>query len=153
MANGRNALLISSTKRRRSAVVRALGRAGFRVQTPDQIGNVGAPDLVVVLGSTLLLAEVKLMHAVAPHVPIFVAWVDRPEERFVTAAYAAGATSVVPAENVDAAWRNLYRVLSDFRSTHAVRVHGGTFLPSFHDHQTGRLEANRIGEATGLTLS
>jgi hypothetical protein len=121
------------------------------VQTPDRIERGSAPDLVVVLGSTVMLAEVKLMHAVAPHVPIFVAWVDRPEERFVTEAYAAGATSVVPAERVDVAWRNLLCVLSAARSTGAGRVRE-TFVRGFHD-PTGRLDANRVAEATGLTLS
>ena len=79
MGDGRSALLVSSTTRRRAALVRALGRAGFRVQTPDRIAQAGAPDLIVALGSTVVLAQVKLLHAVAPHVPIFVAWVDRPE--------------------------------------------------------------------------
>lgn len=98
-----------------------------------------------------MLAEVKLMHSVAPHVPIFVAWVDRPEERFVTEAYAAGPTSVVPAERVDVAWGNLLGVLSDARGTGASRVRE-TFVRGFHD-PTGRLDANRVAEATGLTLS
>ncbi len=151
VGDGRSALLISPRTRRRAALVRALGRAGFRVQTPDQIEHGRTPDLVVVLGSTIMLAEVKLMHAVAPHVPIFVAWADRPDERFVTEAYAAGATSVVPADRVDVAWKNLLRVLSDVRRTGALRVHQ-TFVRGFHD-QSGRLDANRAAEATGLTLS
>jgi hypothetical protein len=149
--DGWNALLISSTSRRRAALVRALGRAGFRVQTPDRVEHGRAPDLVVVLGSTGMLAEVKLMHAVAPHVPIFVVWVDRPEERFVTEAYAAGATSVVPAERVDVAWKNLRRVLSEARGAGTASVHE-TLVRGFHD-QSGRLDANRVAEATGLTLS
>jgi hypothetical protein len=151
VGDGRSALLISSTTRHRAALVRALGRAGFRVQTPDRIEHEGAPDLVVVLGSTMVLAEVKLMHAVAPHVPIFVTWVDRPGERFVTDAYAAGATIVLPASRVEVVWKNLLRVLSEARSTGAVRVHE-TFVRGFHD-QSGRLDATRVAEATGLTLS
>jgi hypothetical protein len=151
VAASRNALLISATTRRRGAVVRALGRAGFRVQTPDRIAASGAPDLVVVLGATIKLAEVKLLHAVAPHVPIFVVWVDRPEERFVTKAYAAGATSVVPAARVDVAWKNLLRVLSDARHGNAARIRD-TFVPGFHD-ASGRLDASQVAEATGLTLS
>lgn len=151
MGDGRSALLISSTTKRRTAIVRALGRAGFRVLTPDRAERGAAPDLVVALGPIAVLAEVKLIRAVAPHVPIFVAWVDRPEERFVTEAYAAGATSVVPAERVDVAWKNLLRVLSKAKGAGTVRVHE-TFVRGFHD-QSGRLDAARVTEATGLTLS
>lgn len=151
MGDGRSALLISSTAKRRAAIVRALGRAGLRVLTPDRAEHGAAPDLVVVLGPITVLAEVKLMRAVAPHVPIFVAWVDRPDERFVTEAYAAGATSVVPAERVDVAWKNLLRVLSEAKGAGTVRVHE-TFVRGFHD-QSGRLDAARVAEATGLTLS
>jgi transcriptional regulator with XRE-family HTH domain len=84
-------------------------------------------------------------------VPIFVAWVDRPDERFVAEAYAAGATSVVPAERVDVAWKNLLRVLSEAKGAGAVRVHEA-FVRGFHD-PSGRLDAARVAEATGLTLS
>ena len=151
MSDGRSALLISSTTKRRTGLVRALGRAGFRVLTPDRAEHGAAPDLVVVLGSRSVLVEVKLMRAVAPHVPIFVAWVDRLEERFVTEAYAAGATSVVPAERVDVAWKNLLRVLSKAKGAATVRVHE-TFVRGFHD-QSGRLDAIRVADAMGLTLS
>jgi Protein of unknown function (DUF2384) len=154
MGDGRSALLISSplASKRRSAIVRALGRAGFRVLTPERPEHAAAPDLVVALGPITVLAEVKLMRAIAPHVPIFVVWVDRPEERFVTEAYAAGATSVVPAERVDVAWKNLLRVLTEAKGAGtAMRVHD-TFVHSFHD-QTGRLDAARVAEVMSLTLS
>lgn len=151
MGDGRSALLVSSTTKRRAALVRALGRAGLRVLTPERAEHGAAPDLVVVLGSITVLAEVKLMRAVAPHVPIFVAWVERPDERFVTEAYAAGATSVVPAERVDVAWKNLLRVLSEAKGAGTARIHE-TFVRDFHD-QSGRLDAARVAEAMGLTLS
>jgi hypothetical protein len=151
MADTLSALLISSppATKRRSVLVRALQRAGFRVLTPDGSRDAAAPDLVVALGSITVLAEVKLMRAVAPHVPIFVAWAGRPEERFLSEAYAAGATSVVPAEQVDVAWKNLLRVAKGGVS--AVGVHK-TFVPGFHD-ETGRLDASRVAQAMGLTLS
>ena len=151
MAEARHALLISAppATKRRSTLVRALGRAGFRVVTPDRSQLAAAPDLVVALGAITILAEVKLMRAVAPHVPIFVVWVGRPEERFLSEAYAAGATSVVPAEQVDVAWKNLLRVAKGEKSS--VGVHE-TFVPDFHD-DTGRLDATRVARAMGLTLS
>jgi transcriptional regulator with XRE-family HTH domain len=154
MGDGRSALLISSSPAtgRRRAVVRALKRAGFRVLTADRPEHAAAPDLVVALGPIAVLVKVRLMRAVAPHVPIFVAWVDRPGQRFVTEAYAAGATSVVPAEHVDVAWNNLLRVLGEAKGAGAApRVHE-TFVRGFHD-PTGRLDATRVAEATGLTLS
>ncbi|MBI3827298.1 MAG: XRE family transcriptional regulator [Candidatus Rokubacteria bacterium] len=97
-----------------------------------------------------MLVEVKLMRAVAPHVPIFVAWVDHPEERFVSEAYAAGATSVVPAEHVDLAWKNLLQVLSETKGA-GTAVHD-TLVRAFHD-QSGRLDATRVARVMGLTLS
>jgi transcriptional regulator with XRE-family HTH domain len=154
MADARSALIISSppATKRRTALVRALERAGFRVLTPDRTRQAEAPDLVVALGPMTVLAEVKLMRAVAPHVPIFVAWVGRPEERFLSEAYAAGANSVVPAERVDVAWKNLLRVLTETKGgASAVRLRE-TLVPSFHD-ETGRLDAARIAEVMGLTLS
>jgi hypothetical protein len=151
MAEARRALLISSTIKRRAATVRALGRAGFRVLTADRAERGTVPDLVVALGPIAILAQVKAMRAVAPHVPIFVAWVDRPEERFVAQAYAAGATSVVPAERVDVAWKNLVGVLAEAKR---ARAPGGqtAFVPGLHD-SSGRLDAARVAKATGLTLS
>lgn len=151
MVDTLSALLISSPSgtKRRSIVVRALERAGFRVVTTNRSQHAAAPDLVVALGSITVLAEVKLMRAVAPHVPIFVAWAGRPEGRFLSEAYAAGATSVVPAEQVDVAWKNLLRVAKGGRS--AVGVHE-TFVPDFHD-ETGRLDATRVARAMSLTLS
>ncbi len=153
MSDGRSALLISprAAVKRRAVIVRALGRAGLRVLTPERAGQGGTPDLVVALGPIAVLAEVRLMRAVAPHVPIFVAWVGRPEERFVTEAYAAGATSVVPAERVDVAWKNLLRVIGETKGAGTVQVHE-TFVRGFHD-QSGRLDATRVAEAMGLTLS
>ena len=151
MAGALSALLISSPSatKRRSILVRALERAGFRVVTPDRSRSAAAPDLVVALGSITVLAEVKLMRAVAPHIPIFVAWAGRPEGRFLSEAYAAGATSVVPAQQVDVAWRNLLRVATG--GMNAVGVHE-TFVPDFHD-DSGRLDAARVARAMGLTLS
>jgi hypothetical protein len=151
MADALSALLISSPSavKLRSTLVRALERAGFRVMTPDRSQHATAPDLVVAFGSITVLAEVKLMRAVAPHVPIFVAWAGRPEGRFLSEAYVAGATSVVPAEQVDIAWKNLLRVAKGGMS--AVGVHR-TFVPDFHD-ETGRLDATRVARAMGLTLS
>jgi Protein of unknown function (DUF2384) len=151
VAETRSALLISAppATKRRSTLLRALERAGFRVVTPDRGQHTAAPDLVVALGAITVLAEVKLMRAVAPHVPIFVVWAGRPEERFLSEAYAAGATSVVPAEQVDVAWENLLRVAKG--EMNSVRVHE-TFVPDFHD-DTGRLDATRVARAMGLTLS
>jgi hypothetical protein len=154
MTDARSALLISSSPaaKGRTALVRALERAGFRVLTPDRAQHAAAPDLVVALGSITVLGEVKLLRAVAPHVPIFVAWVGRPEERFLSEAYAAGAISVVPAERVDVAWKNLLRVLGERKGgSSAVHVHE-TFVPGFHD-ETGRLDATQVAEVMGLTLS
>ncbi len=151
MADALRALLISSplATKRRSTLVRALVRAGFRVVTPDRSQPATAPDLIVALGPTAVLAEVKLMRAVAPHVPIFVAWAGRPEDRFLNEAYAAGATSVVPVEQIDVAWKNLLRVAKG--GMRAVGVHE-TFVADFHD-ETGRLDAARVARAMGLTLS
>lgn len=153
MADARSALIISPppATKRRTALVRALERAGFRVLTPNRAQHAEAPDLVVALGPITILAEVKLMRAVAPHVPIFVAWVGQPEERFLSEAYAAGATSVVPAEQVDVAWKNLLRVVTEAKGLRAVRLHE-TLVPGFHD-ETGRLDAGRVTEVMGLTLS
>lgn len=154
MVDGPSALVISSppATKRRTALVRALERAGFRVLTPDRTEHAAAPDLVVALGPITVLAEVKLMRAVAPHVPIFVVWVGRPEERFLREAYAAGATSVVPAERVDVAWRNLLRVLTEIKGRISAGRPHETFVPSFHD-ATGRLDAARVAGVMGLTLS
>jgi hypothetical protein len=152
MAKALNALLIASpaATKRRAVLVRALERVGFRVLTADRTQRqAAAPDLVVALGSITVLAEVKLMCAVAPHVPIFVAWAGRPEEQFLSEAYAAGATSVVPAERVDVAWENFVRVSRGGRNIEAVH---GTLVPGFHD-ETGRLDATRVAQLMGLTLS
>jgi len=153
MGDGRRALLISSPPagRRRGVVVRALGRAGFRVLTPDRPEQ-ATPDLIVALGTIAVLAQVKLMRAAAPRVPIIVAWLGRPQERFVTAAYAAGATSVVPAEHVDTAWNNLLRVLGGSRRAGAAPRAHESFVAGFHE-PTGRLDAARVARTMGLTLS
>ncbi len=92
------------------------------------------------------------MRAVAPHVPIFVAWLGHPDKHFQSEAYAAGATSVVPVEQVDVAWKNLVRVLTEAKTGFSgVRRHE-TIVPSFHD-VTGRLDAARVATKMGLTLS
>ena len=152
MADRQSVLLVSpgSATKRRSALVRALGRAGFRVLTPDRREHGTAPDLVVALGTSTVLIAVKLMRAVAPNLPIFVAWVNRPQERFLAEAYAAGATIVVPAEHVAVAWKNLLQVLRDTKST-GPAVHD-TFVRTFHD-PSGRLDAGRVARVMGLTLS
>lgn len=154
MAGAPRAVVISSPKaaKRRSVLVIALRRAGFHVMTPEQSRPGSVPDLVIAIGSMAVLPQVRSMRAVAPQVPIFVTWLDHAAPRFVTAAYAAGATSVVPAGRVDVAWRNLSRLIGSAKGPEPAERAQPIFVPAFHDG-SGRLDASRIAAAMGLTLA
>lgn len=124
------------------------------------------PDFVLLSsrGGPRLIVEVKKIHRKTPNAWLLVV-VDALDNEAASKAYTAGATAVVPPAAAEHAVRNLLETTMRWG-----RTSGGSAQPKtpkqavatsledalvdrFHDPATGRLDAGRVAEAFGISLS
>jgi AmiR/NasT family two-component response regulator len=158
----------------RSAVARArnfLQRAGFRTATLDSGAPwpadtaTASPDFVLLesRGGARLIGEVKRIHRKIPKACLLVV-IDALNAGAASKAYTAGATAVVPRTAAEHAVRNLIETLQrgvitrrstkpKSRTKARVIALKDAFVERFHDPGSGRLDASRVAEAYGVSLS
>jgi hypothetical protein len=125
---------------------------------PPDIVLIGTGDVASVTG------EVKRIHAAAPRAQVLVA-VEALTTKSASQGYGAGATVVAPARVFAAAVKNVVprtgrveeRTLRPYIVTPAANAVRHpleeAFVEAFHDRETGRLDAARVADAYGVSLS
>jgi hypothetical protein len=127
-------------------------------QRPEFI-LLGSGDAATVAG------EVKRIRTLAPWAQVLVA-LEALTTRLASDVYGAGATVVAPASVfpravrnvVSGVWRVEERASRPYRATavltspprHPIE---GAFVEGFHDRESGRLDAKRVADAYGVSLS
>jgi hypothetical protein len=173
MAGARTAVVVTRpTPAGHGALVRALShleRLGYDIIRTDasgvRPGDAGPAVILFVSGEASVgaIGEVRRLRAAAPAAYLLVG-LDRFTARSAKQVYAAGATIVAPTTALDAVVRNFVTGTGHVREPvrrYAVqpptagRSHpiGGAFVERFHDARTGRLDARKIAEAYGMSLS
>lgn len=149
--------------------LRARGYETRRV-APTETWNTEAdklgPDFIL-LGSgdaAVVVGEVRRIRSQAPWAQVLVA-LDALTTRRASDVYGAGATVVAPASVFPRAVRNVVsggrveeRASPPYRATTEPMTAGRhpieeAFVEGFHDPETGRLDAKRVADAYGVSLS
>jgi hypothetical protein len=112
------------------------------------------PDVIVVSSSGVeAVMEVKVVSRTYPNTPIVVAGYGL-KESIAARAFEAGATVVVPVSVLSKAVSNLSRVVSASETLGTPKsLLESSFIKEFHDPRTGHLDARRITESFGISLS
>lgn len=136
---------VSRQLRRRGYGVRTLAK-GEALPPPSQV----QPDIVLVSGDSLSIAEIKQIHRATLYADLVVL-ARHITARMAKEAYAVGARAVVPEEA--AVTYISGHAFADVRSALPNRVLTEHLVKEFHDAKTGRLDANRVATAFGIPLS
>lgn len=148
-----------------------LQRAGFRTATLESgapwpvDARTARPDFVLLSsgGGPQLLLEVKRIHRKTPGACLLVV-VDMLDTKATSKAYTAGATVVVPPAAAEHAVRNLIETIRrrpvTIRSAEPkapakapTTTLEDALVEQFHDPLSGRLDARKVADAYGVSLS
>lgn len=129
-----------------------LERRGYTVKTVRKTALPAAfkvqPDIVLVSGDAVTIAEIKNIQRATPYAELVVLR-RRITTDMAHEAYEAGARAVVPLEAVVTYISGCITALHK-PSRQVVTEH---VVKEFHDPETGRLDANRVAAAFGVSLS